>query len=135
MKNSTFALVQKLIATVTLFGITSLFLLCLAIPLMSMADMDNSSPCGMNHATELCPMSLNEHLGFWQKILIPVSASASLLSLLVALVIIVVSLKDTATLEALQRLRLTRYHAGASPPLVDYLQQQFSQGILRPKIY
>lgn len=126
MRNYTLVILQKLIAALTLIGIASLFLLCITIPFMRMAEMNSSSPCGMNHATELCPMTVSEHLGLWQKIVISPASSLSLLSLLITLAVILVSLKDTAVLVTMHRLRFL-YH--------NYLQQQFSQGILHPKIY
>jgi hypothetical protein len=58
----------------------------------------------------------------------------SFLSVLLVLVI-VFSLTDTAALKIAGRLRLYRYNADAAPPLLDYLKQQLSQGILHPKIY
>ncbi|MGH9856960.1 MAG: hypothetical protein ACRD4B_03850, partial [Acidobacteriota bacterium] len=126
--------INKLVGSLVLFGIAALFSLCLTVPLMSLMDMESNGPCGMDHATELCSIMLSEHIGFWQKILVPAGSSVSLLSLLVILVV-VVSLKDTAALEAVHRLKFRRYNADITPPLVDYLKRQLFQGILHPKIY
>ena len=128
------SLSQKLATFLILFGIGSLLSFCIAIPLMGMADMKDGPPCGMDHSTELCPMMLNEHLGFWQKILVPTASNMSALFLLIILVV-VFSLRDAAALEAAHRIRFFRYNANLAPPLVDYLRQAFSNGILHPKIY
>jgi hypothetical protein len=119
---------QSTAAVLVLFGLASLFLLCITIPLMYMATTESGTPCSMEHATAVCPMTIHAHLGFWQEIVLP-------LSLLIPLVLVAFSLQDVVVLEAARRLSFRRYTTDVPPPLFDYLKQAFSQGILHPKIY
>jgi hypothetical protein len=66
-----YSLSHKLAACLILSGIAGLLLWCVAVPFMDMMDMKGGMPCGMEHSAELCPMMLNEHLGFWQKVVMP----------------------------------------------------------------
>lgn len=90
----------------------------------------------MTHQTTLCPMAAAERLSFWQHLLVPLSPTITILAL-IALVTLPL------------KLGLHRFMNNTSPPtlwrwqrifepisaLFDCLKQQFSQGILHPKIY
>lgn len=128
------SLSRQIIGSLILFSIASLFLVCVAGPFMMMADMGQETDCGMAHTAALCPMTLSGQLSFWQQIIVPASSPFAALALLAFLATLAFFWNSSAALQAIQS-RLKPAYFTDPPSLFDNLRQQFSQGILHPKIY
>jgi hypothetical protein len=133
MKSQT-SIFRQIVGSLILFSIASLFFFCTAGPLMTMGDMNQVSDCGMSHNVALCPMVLMGRLEFWQMITLPAFSSFSALTLLVFLATLAFFWSSSSVLQLMQ-FKLRRVSDVNILILFDYLQQQFSQGILRTKIY
>lgn len=128
------SLLWQIASFLVLLSLASLFFVCVAGPFMAMGDMDQRTDCGMNYDMALCPMTLSGRLGFWQHIIVPVSSSFEALALLAFLAALAFGWSRVAIIKAPQS-KLNTAHAVDPPSLFDYLRQQFSQGILHPKLY
>lgn len=125
---------RQLLGLILLASIASLFFLCAVTTSMPMNAMGHGTPCGMSHSTDLCPMALNGRLIFWQSLIVPTSSVFDALALLTFLAALAFFWNSSTVLQKIQSsFKFNRY--ATSPPPFDYLLQQFSQGILQPKIY
>lgn len=125
---------RQLVGFMVLTSIASLFFLCTASQSMPMNAMAQSSPCGMSHSTDFCPMAFSGRLSFWQSLIVPVAPTFDALALLMFLVALAFFGSGAAVLALTQSQCKRIYENGFSPPF-NYLLAQFSKGILRPKIY
>lgn len=129
---------QTITSATVLLGLLSIFSLCLTtFSIMTMDDVGQMTDCGLVHTATICPVSMAEHLRFWQQIFVP----ASPMVLLLALVIVVAAFLVRRIIDPLHigitRLTYNRWQLLYEPTLLlsDYLKQAFSQGVLHPKIY
>ena len=124
----------RLTGLLILFSVAGLFTLCATRLPMPMNAMGQGTPCGMSHSTALCPMMLAGRLSFWQSLIVPSSSVFDALALLMSLSALPFFWNSSTVLQKIQSsFKFNRY--ATSPPPFDYLVQQFSQGILQPKIY
>lgn len=133
MKNQT-PLSRQLLGILILFSVAGLFFLCAANQSMVMRAMGQSSPCGTLHTTDLCPMTLGSRLSFWQSRIVHFSSSFDALALLMFLAAVAFFWNSAGVFASIRSGFKRTYNDGFSPHF-DYLLAQFSQGILRPKIY
>lgn len=127
-----------IVALTILFGVVSLFSLCLdSFAIMKMGEMGPMANCALAHATTLCPVTVTQHLQFWQQVIVPTSSTTILLALM--LVVTVFSLKDGIGMlyNVAARLKYSAWQLLSESTFLlgDYLKKAFSQGILHPKIY
>lgn len=124
---------QRVIAFGLWLELVVLFAACLVgVSLMVMADMN----CVTGQQAAICPMAVVEWVSGWQYFLAPAFIMSTVLGLLVILFAWLIRAgfwlpRDSAA--PLGRLWRNLFEPLAA--LVNYLTQQFSQGILHPKIY
>ncbi|MBI1833460.1 MAG: hypothetical protein HYR90_01415 [Candidatus Andersenbacteria bacterium] len=132
---NTLTLSHRYLALFILAGLVSLLSLCIpAVSAMAMDGMSEMNPCAMNQQTAVCPMTVVEHLSFWQQLLTLPAKSLSLVTLLALVVFVVVRIGLQNHLHNLL-IRFSAFSHDLNPFIVDHLKLQFSQGILHPKIY
>ena len=126
---------HRYIALLVLMGLVSLLSLCIpAVSAMAMDGMAEMNPCAMDHQTAVCPMTVVEHLSFWQQLLTIPANNFTLVALLALATLVVLRIR----LPNLLRNLIVRYQAflrELDTLFVDHQKRQFSQGILHPKIY
>lgn len=121
-----------------LIGLLSIFGLCLSsFPAAAMNEMGQMTDCRLPHTATICPVSVAEHLQFWQQVFVPASPIALLLALMIVVAAYLVRRIIDPLYSAIIRLTLSRWQLLYEPTLLlsDYLRKAFSQGILHPKIY
>lgn len=122
-------------ALLVLIGIIGLMFLCIAIPVMTLAGMRDGLVCGMDYASALCPMRLNEHMSIWQRLVLPTTSSMSLALMFTVILAGVFSRQESGSQATDNWLRFWRDQIKVASSWIDYLRQQLSQGILQPKTY
>lgn len=129
---------QAVAALIILFGVISLFFLCLdSFATMKMGEMGPMANCALAHAATLCPVTVTQHLQFWQQVFVTTSPTAMLLALVLTLAAFSLRQVIDSLHAAATRLRYNVRQMLGEPTLLlgDYLKQAFAQGILHPKIY
>ncbi|MBI3251671.1 MAG: hypothetical protein HYZ62_02035 [Candidatus Andersenbacteria bacterium] len=117
-----------------LAGIAGIFFFCAANQPMVMNSMGHARFCGVSPTADLCPMAFSGRLNFWQNLIVPVSSVPDVLALLMFLAALAFFWSHSLVL-ALIQFGVNRMRQDGCLPMSNYLLAQFSQGILRPKIY
>lgn len=125
---------QRIIAFGLWLELVALFAACLlGVSLMTMEDMN----CVTVQQAVLCPMAVAQWMGDWQYFLAPAFITSTLMVLFMILFALVRQSVPWlfATVTSPPAGYLWRKLFEPLAALVNYLTQQFSQGILHPKIY
>ena len=132
---NTLTLSRRFLALFVLAGLLILLSLCIpAVSAMAMDGMAEMNPCDMDHQTAVCPMTVVEHLSFWQQLLTLPAKSLSLIALLALVIFVIIRIGLPNPLRNFL-IRFQAFYHDLGPFIVDHLKLQFSQGILHPKIY
>lgn len=130
-----FILQQRFIALTILLGMVGLLSFC--VTGLFLIDMDTMAmgDCPMTHQTTLCPMAMIERLSIWQQLLVPTSFTIAILAIVLFGATLTLSFGFKVLSHTTSPPQFWRRLFEALISFYDYLIQQFSEGILHPKIY
>jgi hypothetical protein len=133
MKSDT-SISKRAVIFLILTSLAGIFFFCAANQPVVMNSMGQALFCGMSPTTDLCPMAFSGRLNFWQNLIVPVSLLPDVLALLIFLAALAFFWSRSLVLALIQS-GVNRMRQDGCLLMSNYLLAQFSQGILRPKIY